>query len=74
MNLNRGIVRVYCHMEPDICGVAGVMRVAFLNMTDTRANCPYPLTLVTQSGKRMCVSPTSGAQFSTVEFGTYSID
>ena len=73
-NLNRGIVRVYCHMEPNICGVAGVMRVAFLNMTDTRANCPYPLTLVTQSGKRMCVSPTSGAQFSTVEFGAYSID
>ena len=61
-------------MEPDICGVAGVMRVAFLNMTDTRVNCPYPLTQVTQSGKRMCVSPTSGAQFSTVEFGAYSID
>ena len=73
-NLNRGIVRVYCHMEPDICGVAGVMRVAFLNMTDTTVNCPYPLTQVTQSGKRMCVSPTSGAQFSTVEFGAYSID
>ena len=73
-NLNRGIIRVYCHMEPDICGVSGVMRVAFLNMTDTRANCPYPLTLVTQSGKRMCVSSTSGAQFSTVRFGAYSID
>ena len=73
-NLNRGIVRVYCHMEPDICGVAGVMRVAFLNMTDTTVNCPYPLMLVTQSGKRMCVSPTSGAQFSTVEFAAYSID
>ena len=73
-NLNRGIVRVYCHMEPNICGVAGVMRVAFLNMTDTTVNCPYPLTLVTQSGKRMCVSPTSGAHFSTVEFSTYSID
>ena len=73
-NLNRGIVRVYCHMESDICGVAGVMRVAFLNMTDTRVNCPYPLTQVTQSGKRMCVSPTSGARFSTVEFAAYSID
>ena len=73
-NLNRGIIRVYCHMEPDICGVAGVMRVAFLNMTDTTINCPYPLTLLVQSGKRMCVSPTSGARFSTVEFGAYSID
>ena len=70
-NLNHGVVRVYCHMEPDICGVPGVMRMAFLNMTDTTVNCPYPLTLVTQSGKRMCVSPTSGARFSTVEFRAY---
>ena len=73
-NLDNGIVRVYCHMEPDICGVAGLTRVAFLNMTDTRANCPPPLILVIQSGKRMCVSPTSGAQFSTVEFATYNIN
>ena len=73
-NWNRGIVRAYCHMESDICGVAGVMRVAFLNMTDTTVNCPYPLTQVTQSGKRMCVSSTSLTQFSTVEFGAYRID
>ena len=73
-NKNYGIIRVYCHMEPDICGVPGVMRVAFLNMTNPDVRCPYPLTLVTQSEKRMCVSPTSGAQFSTVEFGTYGIN
>ena len=72
--LNNGIVRVYCHMEPDICGVAGVMRVAFLNMTDTTVHCPHPLVQLTQSGKRMCVSPTSGAQFTSLNFATYNID
>ena len=73
-NLDNGVVRVYCHMEPDICGVSGLTRVAFLNMTDTRVNCPLPLILVIQSGKRMCVSPTSTSQFSTVEFATYNIN
>ena len=71
--LNNGIVRVYCHMEPDICGVAGVMRVAFLNMTDTTVHCPPPLVQLTQSGKRICISPTSGSQFTTLDFATYNM-
>ena len=73
-NLNNGLVHVYCHMEEDICGIRGVMRVALLNMTDTQVKCPFPLILTNQSGKRICHSPVSGATFSSVEFDAYHIN
>ena len=73
-NLNKGIVRVYCHMEDDICGVRGVMRVANLNMANTSAHCPYPLAYTNQSGIQMCYSPVSGNRYSSIEYDTYHVN
>ena len=73
-NQNYGLIRVYCHMEDDICGVGGLTRIANLNMTNQRNRCPFPLTNNTQSGKRLCVSPVSGAQFSSVYYDTYHMN
>ena len=47
-------VRVYCYMKEDKCGVAGVMRVGYLNVTNTTIRCPDPLTLYNASGKKLC--------------------
>ena len=49
-------VSVYC--TEDKCGVAGVMRVGYLNVTNTTNSCPAPLTLYNASGKKLC-GPTS---------------
>ena len=72
-NWNHVLVRVYCHMEDDICGVGGLTRVAYINMTEPNAQCPYPLSETTESGKRICYSPTNGATFSSVEYDTHSV-
>ena len=46
-------------MKDDKCGVAGVMRVGYLNVTNTTNSCPDPLTLYScASGKKLC-GPTS---------------
>ena len=47
-------ILLYCHMEPDICGVGGMTRVAFLNMNDNNTKCPSELVEIAVSGKRMC--------------------
>ena len=47
-------VRVYCYMKEDKCGVAGVMRVGYLNVTSTTTSCPDPLTLHSAAGKKLC--------------------
>ena len=73
-NQNNVIVEVYCHMEGDICGMRGLTRVAYLNMSDPSVNCPPQLITTSQSGKRMCTSPVLGPHFSTVVFNTYNID
>ena len=73
-NLNYGLIRVHCHMEDDICGVGGLTRIANLNMTNEQNRCPSPLTLTTQSGKRMCLTPVHGAQFSSVFFDAYHMN
>ena len=49
-------VRVYCYMKEDKCGIAGVMRVGYLNVTRTTTTCPDPLALYTVSGKKLCGS------------------
>ena len=51
---------VYCYMKDDKCGVAGVMRVGYLNVTNTTTECPDPLTLYNASGKNLC-GPNSKA-------------
>ena len=51
-------VRVYCYMKEDKCGIAGVMRVGYLNVTNTTTSCPAPLTLYNASGKKLC-GPTN---------------
>ena len=68
-----GFLRVYCHMDDDICGIRGVMRIAHLNMTDSSSRCPVPLVLTTQSSKRMCYSPITGARFSNMEYETFGM-
>ena len=73
-NQNFGLIRVYCHMEDDICGVGGLTRIANLNMTNQRNRCPYPLTLTIRSGKRMCVSPVHGTQFSSIYYDAYHMN
>ena len=45
-------------MKEDKCGVAGVMRVGYLNITNATNSCPAPLTLYNASGKKLC-GPTS---------------
>ena len=51
-------VRVYCYMKEDKCGVAGVMRVGYLDVTNTTTRCPDPLTLYNVSRRKLC-GPTS---------------
>ena len=65
---------VYCHMEDDICGLGGMTRVAFLNMTDSSAHCPPSLTRTVQSGKRMCISSVSGTHYSSVIYDVYNLN
>ena len=60
-------------MDDDICGIRGVMRITHLNMNDSSSSCPAPLVLTTQSGKRMCYSPLTGAQFSNMEYETFGM-
>ena len=45
-------------MKEDKCGVAGVMRVGYLNITNATNSCPAPLTLYNALGKKLC-GPTS---------------
>ena len=67
-----GFIHVYCHMDDDICGIRGGMRIAHLNMTDSSSGCPAPLVLTTQSSmSTMCYSPLTGAQFSNMEYETF---
>ena len=61
-------------MEEDICGVGGLTRVAYLNMSDPNERCPFVNITVTVSGRRICYSPTSGATFSSKYYSTYSIN
>ena len=67
-------VRVYCYMKEDKCGVAGVMRVGYLDVTNTTTSCPDPLTLYSAPGKQLC-GPTStdGRKCDPVTFHTYHI-
>ena len=73
-NQNYGLIRVYCLMEDNICGVGGLTRIANLNMTNEQNRCPFPLTLTTQSRKRMCMSPVHGTQFSSVYYDAYHMN
>ena len=51
-------VRVYCYMKDDKCGIAGVRRLGYLDLTQSATKCPDPLTLYNVSGKRLC-GPTN---------------
>ena len=51
------IQSVYCHMKDDYCGLKGMTRVAFWNMTDTLARCPLSLIPTIQSGKKVVHKP-----------------
>ena len=65
---------VYCYMKEDKCGVAGVMRVGYLNVTKSTTRCPEPLTLYSASGKKLC-GPTStvGTKCDPVTFHTHHV-
>ena len=67
-------VRAYCYMEEDKCGVAGVMRVGYLDVTNTTTKCPEPLTLYDASGKKLCgPTNTDKAKCDPVVFPTHHI-
>ena len=79
-------VRVYCYMKEDKCGVAGVMRVGYLNVTNTTlllrylditnttTKCPAPLTLYNASGKKLCgPTNTDRTKCDPLTFYTYHI-
>ena len=53
-------------MKEDKCGVAGVMRVGYLNVTSTTTKCPDPLTLYSASGKR-CVGQLTLVEQSVIQ-------
>ena len=48
--------RVYCYMEDDKCGRAGVMRVVYMNMTENPV-CPFPLKLYNEYLGRCYAAP-----------------
>ena len=65
------IQQVYCDMEAWHCGVkGGWMRVAYIDMNQTEAECPSPFRLVT-SPRRFCGRPGSGCSSKT--FSTHNI-
>ena len=67
-------VRVYCYMQEDKCGVAGVMRVGYLNVTNATNSCPDPLTLYNASGKKLCgPTNTDSTKCDPLTFHTYHI-
>ena len=67
-------IRVYCYMKEDKCGIGGVMRVGYLNVTNSTTSCPSPLTLYNASGKILC-GPTNPdrSQCDALTFHTYHI-
>ena len=66
------VQQVYCDMEAWHCGVkGGWMRVAYINMNQTEAECPSSFRLVT-SPKRVCGRPGSGC-YSKI-FSTHNIN
>ncbi len=67
-------VHVYCYMKEDKCGVAGVMRVGYLNVSNTTTSCPDPLTLYNASGKKLCgPTNTDRTKCDPLTFYTYQI-
>ena len=67
-------IRVYCYMSEDKCGIGGVMRVGYLNVTNSTTSCPNPLTLYNASGKLLC-GPTNPNRLKCdpLTFHTYHI-
>ena len=61
-------------MKEDKCGVAGVIRVGYLNVTGTNTSCPEPLTQYSASGKKLC-GPTNAVRTKcdSLIFHTYRI-
>ena len=55
-------IHVYCYMKDDLCGMSGLMRVAYINMNRTNATCPPYLETFTSSGKKMCGSTVNRAK------------
>ena len=68
-------VYIYCYMKADLCGVSGLMRVAYINMTGPSARCPRNMETFTSSGKKMCGSTAyRGCNLCDLySFPTYSI-
>ena len=61
-------------MKEDKCGVSGVMRVGYVNVTDSSASCPNPLTLYNASGKILCGPASSDrTKCNPLTFHTYRI-
>ena len=60
---NGSLVQVYCDMEGTNCGgQGGWMRVAYVNMSLSGANCPQGLTQKTMSGLTLCGQSATGCQ------------
>ena len=68
------LAQVYCYMSEDMCGIAGLMRVGYSNITNTTTTCPNPLTLYNASGKLLC-GPTNRNRYlcDHLTFHTYHI-
>ena len=61
INTPQGVKRVYCEMETNNCGdvAGGWMRVAHIDMTDSRHTCPQGLRYIEHLSKRMCTHSKS---------------
>ena len=60
---------VYCHMGTLCNSGEGWIRLAYLNMTDSKEKCPEELRLYNESGVRACGRPTSsGGSCATLTF------
>ena len=68
-------IHVYCYMKDDLCGMGGLMRVAYINMTGSSASCPRNMVTFTSSGKKMCGSTAYRGKkvCDSYSFPTYSI-
>ena len=69
----RSLNQMYCYMNFGKCLVPGITRVAYLDMTDNSTRCPRHLELIEESGRRMCDSPLTGTDYTSVVYPTFNI-
>ena len=71
-NSTNASIQVYCDLTKYLCGSRGWMRVAYLNMSDSRQSCPPNWANVTAGTYRLCGRSGNNTCFG-VNFTTYSV-